>query len=192
MPNVSWGISFETIGKRFEYVRHGAEWDRLVHNLRYLRDAKVNNIDSHPVYCNYSAFNLMEYYEFLSGEGYFNNQYWQLLQNIEGLDTFRLSNPMKIKALTELEKCFAKYESTFDMKLLRPIYDELKLSMGRQRRVYDSRKAILWLDELEESIPGKREGFKELWPEMYEDFANTYRYSLDDGIINYYRANNDA
>ena len=73
--NVAWGISFETIGKRFEHVRYGGDWDQLVKNLRYLRDSKVRSIDSHPLYCVYSAFNLVEYMEFIAEEGYFNKQY---------------------------------------------------------------------------------------------------------------------
>jgi MoaA/NifB/PqqE/SkfB family radical SAM enzyme len=30
---VGWSISFDNIESRFEYVRHGANWDRLLHNL---------------------------------------------------------------------------------------------------------------------------------------------------------------
>ena len=114
-PKVSWGISFETVGDRFEYVRNGADWNRLVHNLRLLNHHKVPNIDVHPLYCIYSAFNLCEFYEFLEGEGYFNNIYWQLLQNIKGLDVFRSPKSLKIKAVAELELCISRYEDKFNI-----------------------------------------------------------------------------
>lgn len=169
--NVAWGISFETIGKRFEHVRYGGEWDQLVKNLRYLRDSKVRSIDSHPLYCVYSAFNLVEYLEFIGEEGYFNKQYWQVLQNTAGLDVYQMSYPMKVKALKELEICFDRYDKHFDLSLLKSVHVGLEASMDTQ--YYNSEAAFTWLNELDKSIPGQKQSFIDLWPEVYNDMNIT-------------------
>jgi MoaA/NifB/PqqE/SkfB family radical SAM enzyme len=167
-PNVSWGVSFETVGKRFEYVRNGAEWSRLLHNLRLLNDRKVKFIDIHPLYCVYSAFNLCELYEFLEDEGYFSGVYWQLLQNIKGLDIFRYPKSLKIKAIAELELCFSRYENKFDMTLLKTIHKNLVSSLEATQD-YTTIEHINWLDELECLIPNKKASFIELWPDVYRE-----------------------
>jgi MoaA/NifB/PqqE/SkfB family radical SAM enzyme len=165
--NVTWGVSFETVNKRFEYVREGGKWDQLLSNLRLLH-SKNKTIDSHPLYCLYSAFNLVEYYDFLDSEGCFSTQYWQVLQNIQGLDVFLLPNKLKIKALDELERCFVKYEHKFDMSLLKSINQSLIDSLSKDSNNTD--KCLNWLDELDKFIPAKKESFIELWPELYQDF----------------------
>jgi sulfatase maturation enzyme AslB (radical SAM superfamily) len=170
-PKVSWGISFETVGKRFEYVRNGADWNRLVHNLRLLNHHKVPNIDVHPLYCIYSAFNLCEFYEFLEGEGYFNNIYWQLLQNIKGLDIFRSPKSLKIKAVSELELCISRYEDKFNMDLLKNIHKKVVDSLGDQQE-YTTMEHAKWLEELNGQIPNKKSSFIELWPEIYQEIIN--------------------
>ena len=185
---VGWGISFENIGARFEYVRHGASWDRLVHNLRFLHERKVRSIDIHPIYCVYSALNLCEFYEFVENEGYINNLYWQMLQNIEGLDVFRAPLPFKVKAAEELEKCFELYGDKYNMDLLKPIYDNLKESISGPFHP-SSKPQFDWLDEIERSIAGKKEQFIELWPELYEVMKDSYNvdYPGPDNKIIYIR-----
>lgn len=170
-PNVAWGISFETIQKRFEYVRHGGNWYQLLDNLRFLNNNKVKIIDSHPLYCMYSALNLVEYYDFIESEGYFSHLYWQVLQNINGLDVFKAAYPIKVKAIDELERVFVKYESKYNMDLLRKIYDSLKDSLNTQ--YYNSEKALQWLDDLSKSIPGKKQDFIREWTHLYSDFLAT-------------------
>lgn len=170
---VGWGISFENIGDRFEYVRHGASWDRLVSNLRFLHDRGVRSIDIHPIYCVYSALNLCELYEFIEREGYFTSLYWQMLQNIEGLDVYRAPLPFKQKAIIELEKCFSLYGEKYNMDLLKPIYESLKQSVTEPHHP-SSKAQFDWLDQIEQSIPGKKEKFIELWPELYEVMKDSY------------------
>jgi MoaA/NifB/PqqE/SkfB family radical SAM enzyme len=175
--NVAWGISFETIGNRFEYVRKGGDWNQLVKNFRFLNQHNVKHIDSHPLYCAYSAFNLVEYFEFIGEEGYFHKQYWQVLQNIPGLDVFQLPYPMKVKAIKELETCFHRYESTFDLSLLKSVHSGLESSIDKQ--YWDSKACFTWLDDLEKSIPGQKQSFIDNWPELYDDMLNTHSWLTD-------------
>jgi MoaA/NifB/PqqE/SkfB family radical SAM enzyme len=50
--NVSWGISFENVGKQFEYVRRGASWNQLTKNiliLKELENTHNHTLDIHTV-----------------------------------------------------------------------------------------------------------------------------------------------
>jgi len=173
-----WGVSFETIGERFEYVRHGAKWKTLNDNFDLL--AEYNRpFDTHPLYCVYSAFNLLEYYDFLKTKNNFNQMYWQLLQNIPGLDVFRLPNPMKKIALMEIEKVLDIHkEEKWNNHLLQNIYNKLKESMDSPR--INSLDAFKYPRELEKDLPNKEKEFIRLWPEVYKYIAiyNNSKYPL--------------
>ena len=40
---VGWSISFDNIGERFEYVRYGAKWKTMLHNLDLVQDLMKHN-----------------------------------------------------------------------------------------------------------------------------------------------------
>jgi MoaA/NifB/PqqE/SkfB family radical SAM enzyme len=183
--NVSWGISFETVGDRFEYVRHGAEWNTLLNNLRYIKTFSPKNINAHPLYCAYSAFNLCEYYDFLMSEDIFDQAYWCLIQNIEGLNVFTLPDSLKVKAIDELDRCISKFKDTrFDMSALEEIRKNLHNSLlvnnttERPEAVIDknyrSRTAFIsWIHDLEHNqLTDKKHKFQDLWIDVYKDLLN--------------------
>jgi organic radical activating enzyme len=43
MPNVTWDVSFETVEEKYEYVRHGADWNLLLKNIRVLQQLAQQN-----------------------------------------------------------------------------------------------------------------------------------------------------
>ena len=50
--NVSWSISFENVGKQFEFVRRGASWEQLTKNIVVLKElakTQYHTIDIHTV-----------------------------------------------------------------------------------------------------------------------------------------------
>jgi sulfatase maturation enzyme AslB (radical SAM superfamily) len=171
-PNAEWGISFDTIGSRFEYVRHGAEWETFVSNLRYLNSSGVKIINAHPLYCTYSAFNLCEYYDFIIAEGYFNEVYWSAIQNLHSLNVFKLPPNLKMKALQELDKCIDKYGPLgHDMSALENIRTELtqvlKATSGYVKRL----EFTNWIHAIEvKYLNDKKYSFAELWPGLTEEF----------------------
>lgn len=64
---VSWSISFENVGDRFEFVRDGARWDQLKANLetvRTLRETSGHSCGIHAVFNVFSATRLGEILEF--------------------------------------------------------------------------------------------------------------------------------
>jgi hypothetical protein len=115
--------------------------------------------------------------EFIAEEGYFNKQYWQVLQNTAGLDVYQLSYPMKVKAMKELEICFDRFDKHFDLSLLKSVHTGLEASMDIQ--YYNSEAAFTWLSDLDKSIPGQKQAFIDLWPEVYSDMQLTRTWELN-------------
>lgn len=168
-PNAVWGISFDTIGDKFEYVRHGAKWDTFCNNLKFLKDAGVREINAHPLYCAYTAYNLCEFYEFLESEEIFTQAYWCAIQNIPGLNVYTLPKDVKIKALEELDKCIDKYQnSRFDMSALINIRESLSASLGNEEDIHRV-EFLKWIDDIENKYLPKEKPFSMLWPELYKE-----------------------
>ena len=174
--NAQWGISFDTVGPRFEYVRHGAEWTTFVSNLRYLNSQGARIINAHPLYCTYSAFNLCEYYDFIISEGYFNEVYWCAIQNIRSLNVFKLPDNFKRKALAELDKCIAKYsDSGYDMLALENIRSQLITTIGRTGDEWLVKKKEFtdWTHATEvKYLNDKKYSFNELWPDFLTEWQD--------------------
>jgi radical SAM protein with 4Fe4S-binding SPASM domain len=183
--NVSWGVSFENIGDKFEYVRHGADWKTLTANLQYVKDTNPKEINAHPLYCAYSAFDLCEYYDFLTSNDIFTQSYWCVIQNIPGLNVFTLPDGLKIKALDELDRCISKFKNTrFDMSALEEIRKNLYNSLITSRpdeapegiidANYRDRTAFLmWIDTVEmQYLTDKKHSFEDLWPSLYAELIN--------------------
>ncbi len=102
-----WGVSFETVGLKYEYVRRGASWDLFVKNINYIQEKTSNNIDAHSLYSIYSAFNLVEFYEFIQ-ENKIKNVFWNLLESTGENSTasvLKLSPELKQRAIDEITQC---------------------------------------------------------------------------------------
>lgn len=175
-PNAGWGVSFDTVGPRFEYVRHGADWATFVANLRYLHAEGPKLINAHPLYCTYSALNLCEYYDFIDGEGYFDEVYWTVLQNIRSLNVFKLPDNFKHKALAELDKCIARYTgSKYDMSALENIRSQLITTIGRtgDEWLIKKKEIVAWTESIEvKYLTDKKYSFNELWPEILTEWQD--------------------
>lgn len=64
--HVNWCVSFENLGDEFEYVRHGATWDRMVKNLQIIRNIKSHTKMLKPTYNLLSATRLIQLYELVN------------------------------------------------------------------------------------------------------------------------------
>jgi radical SAM protein with 4Fe4S-binding SPASM domain len=158
--NINWNISFETVKERFEYVRHGASWETFLNNLRTVSEITPKGLGAQPVYCVYSAFNLMEYYQFIEDEGYFNNVYWQNLTHPDVLDVFNLPRHLKEMAAKEIDECVKTFKG-YDFSVLLSIKDSLMKSEEKDYRV----KLMEYNNNLEnKQLTNKAHSFNELYP----------------------------
>lgn len=170
--NAHWGVSFETVGKRFEYVRHNADWDLFTFNLDYLKKHKPSevSINAHPLYCLYSAFNLVEYYDFVLKDSTFDGVYWHVLQSIEGLNVFKLPHALKEKAILEIEKCESEFENVSGMNDLIELKTNLIESIDE--RVTVKKNFSKFTQTTETLLQDKKHTFEELWPDLANDLKS--------------------
>jgi MoaA/NifB/PqqE/SkfB family radical SAM enzyme len=100
---VGWSLSFDNVGARFEYVRHGATWSLLQKNLDLLKplmDTGAHWGGIHAVYNVYNATRLTELTQFARKRGL--TIHWQSLYQPECLDPARLGPLVLQQALDEI------------------------------------------------------------------------------------------
>jgi organic radical activating enzyme len=104
---VTWRISMENVGDRFEFVRRGANWDLQVSNLKKLQQdlsGSCSTMSTQSQFCAYSATRMHELYDFVDTvPGLYIN--WSLmLNNPQCLNFFRFPDRYKITALEFLDR----------------------------------------------------------------------------------------
>jgi MoaA/NifB/PqqE/SkfB family radical SAM enzyme len=105
---VGWSLSFDNVGERFEYVRHGASWDLLLHNLDLVQGLMHDQGHwggIHAVYNIYNATRLREFTQFARARGL--TIHWQSLYQPECLDPTRLGDVIADVARAEIDQLLA-------------------------------------------------------------------------------------
>ena len=100
---VGWSLSFDNIGERFEYVRHGGSWNQLLNNLDLVQALMRDQGHwggIHAVYNIYNATRLQEFTEFARDRGL--TIQWQSLYQPECLDPARLGRAIHDLARKEI------------------------------------------------------------------------------------------
>lgn len=170
MKFIDWGISFETVGEKFEYVRHGAEWSIFLNNLKLLKSRSPNRVNAHPLYCTYTALNLREYYDFILESEVFSGVYWCAIQNIKGLNVYNLSNSFKEKAIKEIESVesdYSEHKEKLGIEHLIGIKNRLLENLNEKDSKEGLTEFFNWTDEIENKFLTKKKCAKELWPNIY-------------------------
>jgi organic radical activating enzyme len=184
-PNVRWHISFDNIADQFEYVRHGADWDTLLHNLSLLKqDFDSNRMAILAVYGIWSATNANKLMHFANEQNI--NISWQLANNAafeqDNTGIFSIfDHDYRIRALAleEAKRTLSFVQNQIDVKFIRNvdgnanffggIIDTLEESpLDEQQGVHPtSAKFLRWTEDNEKLMPPKK-SFSELWPELYD------------------------
>lgn len=160
---VIWGISFENVGDRFEYVRDGAKWNVFYNNLHILKK-QSKKMHFYPLYSIYSAFNLIEYYEIVE-QFNIQNLTWQLLlQHPFRVDT--LSKKMVELAVQEINKVEERFGHCPGVQDLLNIKTNL---MNEPLQPYAGNKFLSWTYNLENKQFQKARSFHDLWPVLAKD-----------------------
>jgi organic radical activating enzyme len=159
-PNISWGVSFDNVGKRFEYVRHRADWDLLVYNIDYVSH-KVKELNIHPLYNIYTAFNLVELYEFLEDKK-INDIYWSPILSPNHFSVFDLPLKMRKKAYQEINVVLDRWGNRFETFRLLDIQKDLLIDKPIKNHNF-----LEYTRKLETQLhPDKKYSFAELWPDL--------------------------
>lgn len=164
---VGWSMSFENIGPAFEYVRYGADWNKLLHNIDLVKDLMTNNKHYggiHAVYNLFSATRLCELQQFAIDRGL--TIHWQNLHYPKELDPRRLGVKVAQLARNEIKKLKTNFSlSSSDSDLFSFIDAQLS-------EVHNDDNALLkncqdYISNLETKYHADKKGqFKSIWPEL--------------------------
>ena len=161
---VGWSLSFDNIGARFEYVRHGASWSLLQKNLDILAPLMASGAHwggIHAVYNVYNATCLIELTQFARGRGL--TIHWQSLYQPECLDPARLGLPVVELALDEISKLLSMNicqdsEREFFQTVITSLTVKNNLTAQLQQHIHD----------IETQYHTDQQGqFAALWPKIY-------------------------
>ena len=161
---VGWSLSFDNVGDRFEYVRHGAEWNQLITNLDVLRPLMRSGQHwggIHAVYNIYNATRLVELTEFARERGL--TIHWQSLYQPECLDPQRLGPMVKQLALAEIDRLLAM---NICLDSERQFFETVKSNIAAPR---DDLRSQLFehTAQIEQQYHPQSQGqFARLWPEL--------------------------
>ena len=164
---VGWSISFDNISERFEYVRYGAEWTQLLHNLDLVQNLMREQGHwggIHAVYNLYNATRLVEFKQFATAKGLTIK--WQNLSGPAELDPRNYGKEIADLAAQEIERVFA--ECSVDKEE----QDLFTSALNTYRNRIDSNPAMIkklqeFVDQIETKYHTDRSGdFVRLWPEL--------------------------
>ena len=161
---VGWSMSFDNIGPRFEYVRHGASWSQLTHNLAQVQ-ARFDHGHwggIHAVYNIFNATRLTEFVAWAKDQGLTTQ--WQSLYQPECLDVLRHGPAIRDLARAEIQQVLARTDLTagergfmqqaqanLDQDPAQDLHKELKQHITDIESLYH---------------PDQHGKFSELWPEI--------------------------
>lgn len=162
----AWGVSFETVGLRYEYVRRGASWELFVKNIDYIQEKTNGMLDAHSLYSIYSAFNLVEFYEFVY-EKNIKTVLWNLLESTgenSNASVFKLSPKLKQRAIEEIERCEQLFPNAPGIDSLLEFKKNLKL-----HTITTNNSFVKEIDVLENKyLKSETLKFSKLWPIEWE------------------------
>jgi MoaA/NifB/PqqE/SkfB family radical SAM enzyme len=164
---VGWSMSFDNIGPRLEYVRHGAEWAEIQRNLGLVKNLMTTQGHwggIHAVYNIYNATRICELREFAEQTG--TTVLWQNLFQPDYLDPFLHGPAVAQLAAAEIEKFYALGIAT---PAERMFFDN---ALSTYRAITQARPGIeqkfqQHIAEIETQYHPDQQGqFQQLWPEL--------------------------
>lgn len=164
--DVGWKVSFETLGAKFAYVRHGADWHTFKKNLHTVKQLAGHNITALPVYCIYSATNLVEFYEFAHQENI--DVHWQTLWGPDYLSVVNFSADIRKLAVEEIDRALAlPYIDKFNNGLNRVFLETQKSELLASTAPGCNQEFRNWTQEYETKYATDTVNFATLWPELW-------------------------
>ena len=164
-PHVEWMISFDNADKeKFEYVRHNADWDQFVKNIRQLK-ADGQKVKAHPAYSIYCAWDLVKYYDFCVAEDI--DIFWCELNHPIELDIRRYSAEVRQRAIEEIDKVLVKYPKRKELGT--HALERYRLTLQDSGYInttdYTPQNIFEWTANIENKLK-KTKKFQDLWSEL--------------------------
>jgi organic radical activating enzyme len=166
---VVWDVSFDTIESKFEYVRHGANWENQLKNIRLLQEA-IKDKPGHiigvaGVYSIYNALNLSDIHQYFRDNNLPNIR-WNELNHPKILSVVNLPKRFRLRAADELEKSIPYHSWHRQQKFLAEMANNIRTI---ENNITDCADLYTWHHKQESNYwPNFKYKFAELWPEYNE------------------------
>lgn len=171
--DVNWCVSFENLGDEFEYVRHGASWDRMQTNLSMIKRLSSHSKMLKPTYNLLCATRLKELYELANQLDF--NVHWQTLIHPDQLSVIEFSRPVRELCIQSIEELFSSEPyKIFNERSRHNQSDEffkhlrkelMTKNLSTDTKTVDS-KFRIWLDDYESKYAKDVKKFSVLWPDL--------------------------
>ena len=166
---VGWSMSFDNVGDRFEYVRHGGSWTTLQNNLAIVKDLMKTNGHwggIHAVYNIYNATRLRELKQFAQQTD--TTILWQNLFQPRHLDPFTHGGQVAKLAAEEIEYLYSNNMVTDSERVF---FDQALKTYGERMHIdkVSDTDIAFWkhIYDIEHRYhPDKAGQFVKLWPEL--------------------------
>ena len=166
---VGWSMSFDNIGARLEYVRHGAKWDQIQHNLSVIKDLMKTQGQwggIHAVYNIYNATRICELRQLAEETN--TSVLWQNLFQPEYLDPFLHGAEVAKLAIAEIERF---YELGIATPIEKQFFDQAldRYKSNLTNNAVTNIDAAFWkhIHDNENKYHTDKVGeFTKLWPEL--------------------------
>jgi len=160
---VGWSMSFDNIGKRFEYVRWGSTWEQLNKNVTTVAN-KINNSQQHggihSVYNIYNCTRLCELKQYALDKGI--TILWQYVWG-DYLDPTLHNAKVRGLAIEEIQK----FRSTFTPDGSDKIFLDNTEEQLQKGTTEQSKEFLKFTDDIENKFhPDQKGQFAKLWPEI--------------------------
>jgi hypothetical protein len=164
---VGWSMSFDNIGKKFEYVRHGSNWELMKQNVQIIKELMTTQGQwggIHAVYNIYNATNFTELREF--AEEVKTSVLWQNLFQPKCLDPFLHGPDVAKLAAAEIEKFYATGVATpVERQFFDQALEKFRSITQEQPGMTELFKAHIEQNETEYHRD-QAGNFVKLWPEL--------------------------
>jgi MoaA/NifB/PqqE/SkfB family radical SAM enzyme len=165
---VGWSLSFDNTNARFEYVRHGANWNQIMANIKQIQSCAGHTMGIHAVYNLYNATRLQE----ITNWAKQNNItiQWQSLYQPAYLDPLQLGPDIKQLALVELQHMLMRDDLTSSEK---DFFQQVLLNFEQDHDAVLLQDLVNHINLIEQQYHTDQQGqFARLWPE-FKPILNT-------------------
>jgi len=163
-PRVEWQISFDNANKeKFEYVRHGAEWETFVANIKIMKQ-HGQRVVAHPAYSIYCALDLIEYYEFCVAQQL--DLFWCELTHPWDLDVRRYPDSIRQRAVEQIDLVVQRYGHQNNLAISTLQRYRMTLMDNSYLVSADYKIRPLGFHQLKEKELNKTQTFVQLWPDL--------------------------
>jgi radical SAM protein with 4Fe4S-binding SPASM domain len=157
---VIWYVSFENIGKKYEYVRNGADWNVFEKNLKLVTSMPNFKVSSASSYHVLSALDLVEFYNYCYAYGNITVR-WHGVTDPAQLNVYRAPQHIRDMCVNNIETALNTHHIP-NKRLLTNILDGYKNVPTTE----DSLQHLdAFLKSTEEKL-SKKVSYLQLWPEL--------------------------